>query len=342
MPVPGQYLALPAATLCTNQSINDLSLYTGTTTGTFTGTGVSLNSGQYDFNITGTLTPGIYPVAFTYWDASCLNIIYQAVTVLNCCVAPGVGSFTVTSVSGSSLLAGPKFLPNSFTVTSGSSLFLNGELMISPNVKITVENNADLFITGAHLYGCATMWEGIEVLDGGQVVMQPYNSVDNMIEDAERAVKVWNNSSSGLVLDISYTVFNRNYIDIDLANCANATYSSFVIHSNVFTARQFTFSPTTWPQTSLSDLRSASGGTNVLYGPYELRSRPGATLKFPHAGEFSRTAIWLESVGATTGSYPSLTFNGCKIGQTPFGGSPENYFNLFDCHRNLSNPIIQA
>jgi hypothetical protein len=175
------------------------------------------------------------------------------------------------------------------------------------------------------------MWQGINVLDGGKVIMQAYNSVGNMIEDAETAVRVSNNTSSGLVLDITSTVFNKNYIDIDLSSCPS---SSFVIHSNVFSSRNFTFTSTSWPQASLTDLRSTTGGTNVLHGPYELQSQPLATLKSPHLGEYSRTAIWLTSVGTTSGTYPSLTFNSVRIGYTP-ASNPQNSFNLFDCHRNF-------
>jgi hypothetical protein len=333
VPYPDVNFSIQNSTLCTNQSLTDLSLYTGTTSGTFSGAGVTYNSttGKYEFNTAGFLNPGVYPIAFTYTNIpnTCLNTINEAITVINCCNNPAIQTLTPTTITGTPVYLGPMRFLNSFTITG--SMFLNGEFLISQGVSITVANGGQLNLVGAHLYGCVDMWEGINVLDGGKVIMQVYNNVGNMIEDAETAIQVSNNTSSGTVLDISSTVFNKNYIDIDLSSCPS---SSFVIHSNVFTSRNFTFTSTSWPQASLTDLRSTTGGTNVLHGPYELQSQPLATLKSPRLGEYSRTAIWMSSVGTTAGTYPSLTFNSARVGLTP-ATNPENYFNLFDCHRNF-------
>ncbi len=331
--LPGANFSITNNTICSSASLNNLAQFTGTTSGTFSGPGVSFDGTMYHFNSPATISPGVYGVAFTYSATNCMKTLYQSVVVENCCNSSSIPSFTGTTICGtcSPAFVGPMKLPNSFTLAPGASLMLNGEFLISPGTSITVSSGAQLILIGAHLYGCINMWQGIDVLDGGYVVMQELSSVGNMIEDAEIAVRVSNNTSSGTVLNISSTVFNKNYIDIDLSACPN---SSFVIHSNVFTSRYFSFTSSTWPQAGLADLRSTASGTNVLYGPYELQSKPLATLKSPRLGEYPLTAIRMASVGTTSGTYPSLTFSSARIGYTAFS-TPQDLFNLFDCHRNF-------
>jgi hypothetical protein len=251
----------------------------------------------------------------------------------NCCNNPAIPAFTAQTVSGSPSFVGPMRFPNSFTVTG--ILFLNGEFLISPNVSITIASGAHLIVYGAHLYGCTAMWEGIKVLDGGIVTMQQYGGVDNLIEDAKKAVAISNyTSSTNPILNISNTTFNKNYISIDILDypITNSSQSSAIsLNSCIFTCRDFTFSAISWPQTSTSDLRSTWSGTNVLSPPYDLQYAPVIALKSPYTSQYSETAIRLENVGTTSGSTNPFTFNSIVLGNS----STASAFLLFDAHLNF-------
>jgi hypothetical protein len=209
-----------------------------------------------------------------------------------------------------------------------------GEFLISPNVSITVESGAQLFIIGAHLYGCQAMWEGIRVKDGGRIVMHEYNGRDNLIEDAKIAVSANGyTSATNPMMTIRNTTFNRNYISVELQDfpISNSSQSTAVnFHSCVFTSRNLTFTPTWWPQTSTSDLRSSVSGTNVLFSPYELQNSQVLMLKPPHSTQPAHTAIRLKNVGTTSGATNPFNFNSVVIGSTLF----PSYFLLFDAHCN--------
>src|SRR5690606_28980085 len=65
VPAPTPLFVIPNAGNCGNSTFTDLAQY-ASVTGTFSGTGITLTGGQYDFNSNATLSPGTYPVAFTY------------------------------------------------------------------------------------------------------------------------------------------------------------------------------------------------------------------------------------------------------------------------------------
>ena len=80
-PFPIATFSIPNATMCGNSSFTNLAQY-ASVTGTFSGTGVTYSSGQYNFNSYGTLLPGTYIIAFSYTNSSgCLNTLFQNVKI---------------------------------------------------------------------------------------------------------------------------------------------------------------------------------------------------------------------------------------------------------------------
>ncbi|MBL7932787.1 MAG: hypothetical protein JNL60_12835, partial [Bacteroidia bacterium] len=352
IPISGPTITIPTPTICSTQSFTDLGAFTGTTTGTFAGQAVTYNSttSKYEFNISGSLPPGTYPIVFTYSNPSysCMSSIQTAVTLTDCCLSSTLSTYTVSSVTGSVYVPGPKILANSFTIQPNAQLLLSGEYLISAGVKITVSPSSTLFLEGAHLYGCATMWEGIEILDGGHVESKYYlGSIANLIEDAETAISIVNHTTiANGIADLSDIIFNKNYIDIDITDYAvsTATLNSPIILNNcVFTCRNFTFSPTAWPEpsTGAAGLRNAITSTTGLAPPYQLNNVSIADLKSPYNGFQSHIGINVGNVGTSFTLYASphpstSTFDqyGIQIGSVS-GGTPTADFLLFDAHETF-------
>ncbi len=336
IPIPGPAFSIPSNTICTNGSISNLAQFTGTTNGTFSGPGVSYSTGQYGFNLTGTLSPGVYAIGFTYSNtsATCLQTIYQQVTVYNCCSTSTLSSFTNTLMSTSSATWTSMRFPNSFTIATGSQLYLGGEFLIDPSVKITISPGATLNLAGAHLYSCADLWQGIEVLDGGRLRAFSGGGNENLIEDAEIAIDVSSHTPTvtNVILVLQDVTFNKNYIGINLSNytLTSNTYSTpFYMSNCLFTCRNFTFNPTSWP--TATSLRSATSSTTGLTAPYGLQGAPLATLKYPKSLKPSHIAINLQNAGtsANTNSLSS-NFDCNTIYLGPANGGSASDFLLFD------------
>lgn len=85
LPLPGGSFSLPAAVPCGNSTFTNLAQYTSTfSPGVFSGTGVTYTNSMYHFNASGTLSPGNYPIGFTYTNgAGCPITLWQNVFIIN-------------------------------------------------------------------------------------------------------------------------------------------------------------------------------------------------------------------------------------------------------------------
>jgi hypothetical protein len=432
-PIPAPSFQIPNATSCGNTTFTNLAQY-ASVTGTFIGTGVTLNGTQYDFNVTGTLSPGSYPIGFSYTTASCTNTLWQSIVVSpgvtlsvagtatacafstspvtltasssctacsgnsyywqpgyimgstatftpainsiftvnvisgsciasqtfipislspTCCASTLIPTFTGTSVSSFTSLAGPLRIANSFTVQSGAICVLgNGEFImdVSTNtIQIVVEPGGRLEILGAHLFSCgSTLWKGILVKDGGRVLTMAYGGRDCLIEDAEIAINVPVHFSSSVTpIGLNNTILNKNYIDINLYSLVLNSIP-ITINECVFSCRDFTFTSYDWPNgsTSASGLRAASNPTNPLSTPFSMQNFPVTNLKSPYTTRRSYVAINLNYGGVTSGgtSPPQMAFYHVTL-------TPQNAFTLFDSHEyfvksvnsnlRMSNSVFQ-
>lgn len=417
-PVPSATFSIPQPTACGFASYGNLGTFvSGASAGTFSGTGVSFNGSQYQFNPNYTLTPGAYPIVYTYTNGACTGTLTQVVTnsisvslyavapasvcvngggmatmsvspnlsgptftwqpgnltgsiqvvaptapvvytinssgptaghcpatqtlflnaLSNCCgTLTGGTSFTQASINFSYTFLGgsPLVINNSFTIQANSSVYMAGPIIMANGVKITVADGAGLSISGAHLYACDQMWEGIEVKDGGALALFDAAPMNNLIEDAVTAIDVSDQFTTTLnpILTVTNTVFNKNLVDIRLHNYQRSsnTYSNaFAISGNVFTCRDYAFTNSYWPQVITSTLgiglTGISNPTTGLEPPYVLLSAPQASLKPPYASQSSSVAIQISSVGITSGT----NFYGIGIGSL---NSPSSDVNLFDMH----------
>lgn len=283
-------------------------------------------------------TTTVYTLQAT--SGACIST--STVSLAPCC-SSGVGTFISNSILSGTVNGGVIYLDQ--TIPSGSMALLSGELLIAPEVKITVSNNATLQITDAHLYSCSEgLWKGIEVEDGGRVFTFKEN-IDNLIEDAVIAINSANNANTALpsILNLSYTTFNKNYIDINISNYSKAVGSyPFNIYGCVFTCRDLPFTSTSWPQTgessplstTVADLRYVNTSitpTTGLASPYLNQTFSITPLKHPYTTQRSHIAIRLTNVGLTN----TTNMYGINIGDNSIASN----FNLFDAHGQFISAV---
>jgi hypothetical protein len=258
--------------------------------------------------------------------------VTQTVTVFvsTVCCSSAVTPLNSSIVSGQAI-NGPKVINQDLTITGNAiSMFENGEFLIAPNVKITIQGGSQLELNGAHLYGCSTtMWQGIDVLMNGRILAKPSSTTGNctLLEDAITAVNLNNFNSVPAIIPIELfeSIFNKNYVNVKITNATNNSIPISVL-SMVFTCRTFTFNQTQWPNASItgSGLRVATNPTTGLASPYGLQGASYTNLKSPYSNQPSQIGFFLTSVGNQSG----VPIYSLSIGRQPLGAS--DAFNLFD------------
>lgn len=361
-PMPTPVFNPPSLPICGDSPI-DLQQY-ASVTGTFTGASntasscITYTNGSYYFNHTPTLTTGFYPIAFTYSISNgCTYNLTQNINYQNsCCTASSIPVFTNSSVSTITTYVGPMRIANDFTIQSGGSLFLTGEFIMgngTNTIQITVASGGSLYISGAHLYTCNNdLWKGISAKSGSVVWMVPSSDRDNLVEDAVTALDIQTSTLTTFPFEIRNTIFNKNYIDINIASQPNVTVSPF-IENTVFTCRNFSFTSSSWPSVSTSSngLRY-SASTAVLSAPYSLQGASIVNLKNPYNNQKSHLAIQIANIGTLTTTYTAgytypLAFYGIDLSSTTTDtdfnlyDAHETYISSTDCNFTLSNSVFQ-
>ena len=211
---------------------------------------------------------------------------------------------------------------------SGNITFTANNVKVQPGVTITVASNATLNITGSHFYGCENMWQGIKVLPGGKVNIQPYvvNSTvtkTTLIEDAVVGIDFLplTTQQSVMLLQVNNATFNKNETAIKIQGYPFANAGSmFSVKNSLFTSRNiYSTSNSTWPLTTA--VKAANGSTNPYANPYITNMYPIANMKVPQNSTFSDKGIQLVNVGTTVGT----VYNSMSIGSTVAAE-----YNVFD------------
>jgi hypothetical protein len=267
-------------------------------------------------------------------NLGCIGTATIAINSLSLCCNSTVTAFSGTAFPTTTLTGltytTPMVFNNDVEIPPGVNVTLsNAEFLFAPNTRITVKNGANLQIRGSHLYACGTdMWQGIVVENGGKLSTVMGNPNTNLIEDAITAIDVSGHTTStltgfGAILDVNQAVFNKNLVSIKISTYqTSASVYPFKIANSVFTCRSLTYTPTSWPNSLTSGLRSASNPTNGLAVPYLLQNFPFTYLKSPYNYMPSEMGIYINAVGTTT----STTYRNIQVGST---ASTADY-NIFD------------
>lgn len=263
--------------------------------------------------------------------------------VTNCCNGVSLTPFTGTATPSSTVYNGSLLISNDVVIPSYQIVsFASCDIQFLNNAKITIQGSSELQITGSHLHSCDNnLWSGIVLNDGASLLTNSNGGgVSTLIEDATTAIDVSNYTNTAVsdILDIQNTIFNKNYISINISNytVVPSPYAPFSIKNCVFTCRDLPFTPSSWPQTgtvnatstSSADLRYvdvANTPTTGLAPPFLNQSTFTITnLKNPYNNHRSQIAIQINSVGVNSGT----VMYGCNIGS----GTNASDFNLFDAH----------
>lgn len=106
LPLPTITFSIPSSANFVTSTFTNLAQYASAVPGSFSGPGVTATTNSagttYNFNASQTLSPGTYPVAFTYTSSGCSGTLWQNITVhgieiLNS--APCISSYTLRSTN---------------------------------------------------------------------------------------------------------------------------------------------------------------------------------------------------------------------------------------------------
>lgn len=250
--------------------------------------------------------------------------------------------------------SGRYYIPNNTLIFNpGSSLtFSNSLVVVDAAVQLDVDWSTELILTGAHLYGCSSMWQGL--------VLQPEPATPptisariqvtggTLIEDATTAIYAQDpvNTGAGNIVETDNAIFNRNITGVRIENYIplEATYP-FVFKNTVFTSRNFSAYvsgastyPNVWPSTTASPkgLKYAWSPATAYDPPFNIDN---PTMSYSVAlcknAAPAETGIKLNGVGTysttvTTGVPVPSFYAEVQIGdETPVGEANPN-MNLFD------------
>lgn len=232
-----------------------------------------------------------------------------------------------------SLASGYYHIKSNMTVT-GSVTFTNARILVDSGVTVTVGNTAKLTLDNCHLLTCPTahyLWNGIVLATTGSGTGGTSGQIEvknnSLIEDAVTAINAnyIKAPSSGDIIKCTNSIFNRNIIDINIANgytVSSAITYPITITGNIFTARKLDTAvgyPNTWPNaTTLKSTVTASDAkpSFVISKNYKKQLCKNGT--------FSNLGVQLQNIGITFGGGSSYAES--IIG----GGTTTNDVNVFD------------
>jgi len=223
---------------------------------------------------------------------------------------------------------------------SGPVSWNNSNFRISPNTRIIIPSGSKLSITNSRLSACADMWQGIEVQDGGSLLIS-----NSIIEDAIVAVDVSNHISippSGQsILFLNNVVFNKNLTSVAINNFPHQFNSNvFRFWGCVFTCRNLVKPLLTNISTFISNIKSVAipANPNTPYASDRISEilYPRSVLKAPFTGQIPDMGIYLEKVGQTVSPLSNPVFYEFLIGLNSTTTNQTTYFD------NMNNGIISV
>jgi Secretion system C-terminal sorting domain len=276
------------------------------------------------------------------------------VTVTN---GSGCGAWTGMNVSGGNGCGNPNVVPITAAITTTTTPITNipgysisGNIDITGTVNIanidisfltttaslTIKTGAVVSIKNTHLHGCSTMWKGIIVEPGAQLIL----ATGNLIEDATTAVEINNpTSSNGLILDATNTTFNKNYVSIGINNYQFNNAPPFKIENCVFTCREIMCSVKPYPYYNSSIFFNTIPPANDLVTPYYSFDTWFTPTTLLNGTAQSFNHITLNNVGYTSGTiltpaYKPLLiqnniFDMANTGITAVNTNLDAQFNVF-------------
>lgn len=219
---------------------------------------------------------------------------------------------------------------------SGTVGINNSSFRMSPNVRIIIPSGSKFTISNSRLSACSDMWQGIEVQDGGSLIIN-----NSIIEDAIVAVDISNHtqSFSNQILSTFNAVFNKNLTSISISNYQQTlSGATFKIEGSVFTCRNLVKPLSQNMATFIASIKAVAvpANPNTPYASDRINENlyPRSVLKAPFAGQLPDMGIYLDKVGVTISPLLNPTFYSFNVG---IANSNANSTCFFDY---LNNGII--
>ncbi|MGZ6415633.1 MAG: hypothetical protein ACXVDW_15725 [Bacteroidia bacterium] len=245
IPASGGCAAVTASTSIT--VINFTVIAAASSTAICSGDMVTLSVGGAPSGSTITWSPGgsttVFPTSTTTYTVTVTKsgcTATSSVTVnvtTGCCTAPPTHTTVppagATSASYPTGFVGdPIAINGNFTVTTGTfNMTAINNVLLAPNVTITVNSGATLIIDKCRLYTCSNqMWDGIVIQPGGMLILRN----GTRIEDAKVAVLSDNSGGIANFLIDDNTLFNRNYTAVRIINYSSASAHPGIIRNTTF------------------------------------------------------------------------------------------------------------
>jgi len=188
----------------------------------------------------------------------------------------------VATITSNTTWSGDRYVKGTVTVASGT-LTITGTVRMAESAEIVVESGAKLIVNGGTITsssGCGAMWDGIDVENGGELLI----TNDALIEDAIMGVYI----EYGADYTIENSTFNRNYYQAVIFN--NGLYSP-------------TYGPGSITNTAFRCQTTASLG---LPAPEYQNLKPPYDTDIPLVGVYAVNAV-------------ELTMTGCKVSNVEYG-----------------------
>lgn len=264
----------------------------------------SSNTAIATVNNTGLITTvatGIASIIYTVTDAlsSCVNSIAKNINIQVCdpCLVAMANATPITGVGVTNGYYSNKvYHISNNTIFYGHTQFSDCEVIIEPNITITVATNASLVIANCYFHTCNGMWQGINVLENGKLIIKNFDGTEpSIIADAVVAINF--DFPSGTVnpyfaedrlLIAEGVIFNRNQTSIQISNYLTDPYAyttfPFQIMSCMFTSREipYNYGSLNWPSiVDFYEIKNASTFWNMPDAPEILSSPLINDVKFP-------------------------------------------------------------
>jgi len=220
--------------------------------------------------------------------ALCSNSVTPSTAASTCdpCATVKAAATSLGDISNTTLSNKVYKVTNNISI-SGNVTLSNCEVIIEPNVTITVDANAILNIDKCHFYTCTGMWNGFNVLPTGHLIMYTTDPArTSLIEDAITAINFYfptgttTNNTINSFLSVRNAIFNRNKTSIKVDNLQSGinplnNIYSFFMGGSLITSRKipFTAGSLLWPTIDVvKKLTNASIASSSYIAPNSLAS----------------------------------------------------------------------
>ena len=333
--------------------------------GTTTLTAIGANSYTWSPNSIVSPTIAVSPTVATIYTITAAQIPgcnYTFTTLVNpqvstlCCAASytTIGSSLTSSVNVASgfYTASGTIIDVKGTVTfTGNTSFTGYTFRMGPQALLRVNPTTTLTLTNCKFFSCSELWNGIELkgdngLNCGNIV-----SNNTSFEDMYNGIFVdywtyaFDNQPSKGSISLTSSLFNKNYVSVQIKNSIGATNGSSAYPFSMITTSITSATSTTSPGSNLKPsstytyaYNTITNGSTSTSAPYLNFPRSFTGIQLTNLGNLSSVVIGSTSSATLTNTFNNLDFgivgNSCNVNVN------NNYFKGINGSKKSIDPLI--